>query len=460
MLKRKIEKELQFWYENRKQALLITGARQIGKTYSIKHFIKEHFSYAIHIDFSDRTDLIDAFATLNNSDDLLRRISIVDGDKLVEGKTAIFLDEIQLVYQRREVLKNSGHLPPNSQDIISAMKSLVEKGTYRFILSGSLLGVIVKDIVLNPTGYLDEYKMYPLDFEEFLWAKGIGEIAINHVFKCFNDKTPVDEKINELFLKVFREYVLVGGMPEAVDAFIRTNNLHLVNEAQVQIIKRYKTDITTYIKDDALKLRVREIYSAIPSQLSSKNSRYISSQVLDKNYLKNNKIEDEFLWLTSAGVAIPTHHVNEPIIPLALSKERKTLKLFYNDVGLLVSQLVDTGIREKLLNNEKIINYGAPYENVAAQLLIAHGFDEELFYYNSKAHGEVDFLVTLNNEVLPIEIKSGKLSQNQMYNHTALNNLLNIYDYPFAYVFGETNIVKENAHVYQLPVYMVDLIRK
>lgn len=460
MLKRKIEDKLNFWFKNRKQALLVTGARQIGKSFSINNFINKNFKYVVHIDFSSRTDLIDSFATLNNSDDLIRRLSIVAGDKLIENKTVIFLDEIQLVYQRREELKQNGNLLPISQDIITAMKSLVDKGQYRFILSGSLLGITIKDVTLNPTGYLDEIKMYPLDFEEFLWAIGVGDKAINYVKDCFIKKEPVDEVINNQLLNYFRDYVLVGGMPEAVDTYIKSNNLSLVNESNTQVIKRYKQDITTYIKDDSLKLRVRDIFNAIPSQLSSKNARYVSSQVLDISYLKHNPVGDEFLWLSTAGVAIPTYHVNEPIIPLSLSCERKTLKLFSSDVGLLVSQLVDTGIREKLLKNEKEINYGAPYENAAAQELISHGFDGELFYYNSKAHGEVDFLVTLNNEVLPIEIKSGKSKQNQFYDHKALNNLLNTYHHPLAYVLGETNIKKETDQIYQLPIYMIDFIRK
>ena len=340
------------------------------------------------------------------------------------------------------------------------MKSLVEKGEYRFILSGSLLGAVLRDINLNPTGYMDEYKMYPLDFEEFLWAKGVGEIAINHVKECFRDKESVDPEIHKLMLKYFREYVLVGGMPEAVKAYVNSNNLFLVSEAQNQIIKKYKADIVSYVSDESLKLRIRDVFTSIPSQLSSKNSRFVSSQVLDKAYLKHNKIEDEFLWLTAAGVAISTYHVNEPVLPLALSIERKTLKLFSNDVGLLVSQLVDTGVREKLLNNEKEINYGAPYENAVAQELISHGFDEELYYYNSKKHGEVDFLITFNNEVLPIEIKSGKRIEDQIYDHTALNNLLKLYNYPVAYVFGETNVIKENNQIYQLPIYMIDFIKK
>lgn len=460
MLKRKIDDKLKFWLNNRKQALLVTGTRQIGKTYSIKEFINHNFENIVHIDFSDRRDLIDTFSTLTNSDDLIRRISLIGGNKLVENKTVIFLDEIQIIYQRRDELKKNGQLPANSQDIISAMKSLVEKGQYRFILSGSLLGTILKGINLNPTGYLDEYKMYPLDFEEYLWAKGVGDILISHIKECFEKKTPVDEAINDLLLTYFREYVLVGGMPEAVESFLKTNNLYLVEETHKQIIKRYSDDITTYIDDDNMKLRVRDVFKAIPSQLSSKNMRFISSQVLDKKYLKHNNIIDEFLWLTSAGVAIPVYNVNEPVIPLSLAAERKTIKLFSSDVGLLTSQLIDTGIREKLLNNEKVINYGAPYENAAAEELIAHGFDEELFYYNSKKYGEVDFLVTLNNEVLPIEIKSGKPKENQTYNHYALNNILKTYNHPLAYVFGETNIIKENEQIYQLPIYMIDFVRK
>lgn len=460
MLKRKIETKLEFWKKNRKQALLVSGPRQVGKSYSIKHFIDAEFENVIEIDFSKRKDLVNVFATLNNSEDLLIRLSAVAGNKMVKNHTVIFLDEMQLVYQRREELKKNNSLSSDYQDILTAMKSLVEQGDYRFILSGSLLGVTLRDINLNPTGYVDEYKMYPLDFEEFMWAKGVGEQAIQYLKDCFNNKKPVDDEMNNLFLNMFREYVLIGGMPEAVEAYIEQGNLYLVKTAQTQIINRYKLDITTYVEDDSLKLRIRDVFSAIPSQLSNKNMRFISSQVLDKQYLKNNKVEDEFLWLTNAGVAIPTYHVNEPVLPLELSKERKTLKLFNSDVGLLVAQLVDTGIREKLLANASEINYGAPYENAAAQEFIAHGFGDVLYYYNSKAHGEVDFLLTLNNEVLPIEIKSGKPKETQIYDHSALNNMLKIYKHPLAYVFGETNVIKENEQIYQLPIYMIDFIRK
>lgn len=460
MLKRKIEEKLQFWFEHRNQAMLISGARQIGKTFAIKHFIESHFESAVEIDFAKRPDLIDSFALLENSEALPLRLSLIAGEKMIPNKTIVFLDEIQRVYERREELRKSGRLPIDSQDIITAMKEMVQEGEYRFIMSGSLLGVTVRDINLVPVGYLDQHKMYPLDFEEFLWAKGVGEAAISHAKECFEKKAPVDPEINKLLLRYFREYVLVGGMPEAVQAFVEKKNLYLVNEAQTQILRQYRNDITTYIHDDGLKLRVRDIFDAIPGQLSSKNARFISSQVLDKQYLKHNKVEDEYLWLSSAGVAIPAYHVQEPVIPLSLSVERKTLKLFSNDVGLLISQIADKDVREKLLNGDKEINYGSPYENAAAQELISHGFDEELFYYNSKRNGEVDFLVTYKGEVLPIEIKSGKPKESQIYDRSTLNNLMRLYHHPIALVFGETNVIREKENTYQLPIYMIDFVRK
>ena len=460
MLKRKIEKILEDWSVNRKQALLITGARQVGKSFSIINFINNRYSSVISIDFAKRPELIDNFATLINSKDFLMRMSLIAGDKLIENETVIFLDEIQLVYRRRDELIKNNIISSMSQDLLTAMKEMVQEGKYRFILSGSLLGVTIKNVILNPTGYLDEYKMYPLDFEEFLWAKGVGEMALNHIKDCFDKKTPVDEGIHKVLMNYFKEYVLVGGMPEAVETYINEKNLFLVQKVQSQIFNKYLKDVTTYIDNDNVKLRVKNILSSAPSQLSNKNMRFVASNVIDLSYLKHNFIDNEFLWLDAAGVVIPTYHVNQPIIPLILSKDRKTLKLFLNDIGLLISQLVDTGIREKLLNGEKEINYGAPYENVVAQELIAHGFDEELFYYNSKKHGEVDFLVTYKGDVLPIEIKSGKNKQCSIYDHTALNNLLKLYNYNRAYVFGETNVIKENDIIYQFPIYMIDLIRK
>ena len=457
MLKRKVDLYLKKWLENRKQALLITGARQIGKSFSMIKFINENFKNAIIVNFASLPKLVENFAFFEEPNDLLTRLSLIAGDKLVPHETAIFFDEIQILYQKRD---EKPDLKSKTIDLITAMKELVTKGEYRFILSGSLLGVTIKDITLMPVGYLDEYKMYPLDFEEFLWAKGVGEKTFQYVKKCFIDKTKVDELVHQTLLKYFREYILIGGMPEAVETYINTSNLYLLKEVQDQIIGRYLADVVTYIKDENLKLRIKDIYKSIPSQLSSKNMRFISSQVIDNRYLKHNIINDEFLWLSASGLAICVYNVDEPVIPLGLTKNRKILKLFANDIGLFTAQLADTDIREKLLNNEKEINYGAPYENAVAMELIAHGFDGEIYYYNSKKHGEVDFLITYKNEVLPIEIKSGKNHDNVLYNHRALNNLIKMYDYSLAYVFGESNVTKENDKIWQLPIYMIDFIRK
>lgn len=459
MLKRKIDQTLINWKNNRKTALLITGARQIGKTYSIEQFIKNNFKHYIEVNFANKPDLIDSFVKIKSPNDLLIRLSLIDGKNLIENETIIFFDEIQLLYKRRnELLKKSTEL--EYVDILTIMKQLSIEGKYRFILSGSLLGTTINNVVLNPLGYMDVVKMYPLDFEEYLWSKGVGNTAIDYIKTCFENLTPVDESINKQFLDYFREYVLIGGLPEVVESFKEKINIKFVNDIQKQIRNNYLNDITTYVENPIKKLKINDLYKAIPSELNSKNKRYISSHVLDHKYLRKENIDDDFLWLTNACVAIPTYNVSEPVLPLELSSQRKTLKLFMNDVGLLNSCLLDTGIREKLLNNEKEINFGAPYENVCAQELYAHGFDERLYYYNSKKHGEVDFLIEYQNDVLPIEIKSGKPNQMMVYNHTALNNLMNIYKIPKAYLFGESNVVQEKNNIIQLPIYMIMFIKR
>lgn len=459
MLKRKIDEKLIFWKENRKQALLVKGARQVGKTYSIEQFGKTFDSF-IEINFADHTEWIEPFASLPNLDTFYLRLSAIAGEKMIPGKTLIFFDEIQLLYRRREEMRKEGKLPAASLDVVSLMKPLVNDGRYRFILSGSLLDVTLSDVFFRPTGYLDVLEMFPLDFEEFLTAKGVGLDAIRYVQDCFEKKIPVDSAVHATFLDVYREYVLIGGMPEAVDAYLKTKNLYAVQTAQENIIALYKADIADYREGNDEKLRLREVYDAIPSELNSKNKRFISSHVVSPSYFKNRNLQDEFLWLTAAGVAIPTYNVDEPVSPLSLASNRKTLKLFLNDIGLLDAALLPTGIRQKLLQGEQDVNYGAPYENAVAEELNAHGFDGKLYYYNSKKHGEVDFLVEYENKVLPIEVKSGKPNSMNAYNHSVLNNLIKMYHLEEAYVLGQTNVLKEDDHIWDLPIYMIFVLKR
>ncbi|MBO4668161.1 MAG: ATP-binding protein, partial [Bacilli bacterium] len=346
MLKRKVDEYLKVWYSHRKQALLIKGARQIGKTFSIKEFGNHNFENVIEINFVLNPSLIKSFYAIEDYKQMMLRISLLYGQKLVPGKTLIFFDEIQLLYEKREEEKKNGTLDYSLSDLITIMKDAVSVGEYRFILSGSLLGITLNSVKSFPVGYLDEYQMYPLDFEEFLWAKGVGNDVISYVNERFENKEKVDEEINKRLLELFKEYVLIGGMPEVLETYINSNNLYLVDMAQKQIINNYKSDITTYIHDENKRIRVKDIYNSIPSELNSKNKRFISSHVIDKNYLKNNDLKDDFLWLTNAGVAIPVYNVTDPVLPLVLSSNRKTLKLFINDIGLLGSMLLTTGIRE------------------------------------------------------------------------------------------------------------------
>lgn len=456
-LERNIDKYLQFWKENSRRALLLTGARQVGKTFSIRAFGESSFENFVELNFGSSIEYADSFARIKSPEDFLLRLSSIAGRKLVPHKTLVFLDEIQLVYARREKLAEADPAF-TSLDLLSVMKSMVEEGKYRFVLSGSLLGVSIKNIHLYPVGYLDEQRLYPLTFFEYLKVRGTGEEAITALHQAFLKKEEVDPSLNSFFLSRYREYVLVGGMPEAVSTLLSTQNLASVDMALKGIRDTYESDIVTYIKDDEKRLRVKNIYRQIPSEVDAKNKRFIASHVADKNYLNRNSLEDDYLWLSEAGVAIPVYNVSEPTIPLEISSSRKTLKLFYNDPGLLCSALLNTGIRQKLLNEEAVINYGAPYENAAASELVAHGYEGAIYYYNSKRNGEVDFMIERNGEVLPIEIKSGKPSSINQYNRGTLNNLMKLHGLKEAFLFGNGNTRKESESITSFPIYMIGFL--
>ena len=396
MIHRKIERRLDDFYksENRK-ALLITGARQVGKTYIIRELGKKYKSF-VEINFLENPNARSLFENATDSNDLLLRLSAVTTTPLIKGETLIFLDEVQ-----------------ECKEIVTAVKFLVDEGSYRYILSGSLLGVDLKDIRSVPVGYMDIVEMYPLDFEEFIRAYGVSDRVINNLKECFDNKTNVDAVVHEKLMELFRLYLIVGGMPSVVNQYLATNNLQEVVQEQRNIIALYKKDIAKY--DPKNKLYLEDIFDLIPSELNAKNKRFILKN-LNENF-KLSRYTNSFIWLKDAGVALPTFCVNEPVSPLLLSKSTNLFKLFLSDVGLLAAMYMDN-IQIKILNKEKDINFGSIYENAAAQELKAHGFD--LFYFNSKKQGELDFVVEQNGNVLPIEIKSGK----DYTKHAALSNVM------------------------------------
>lgn len=437
MLKRKAEKKLEEWLES-KDALLVTGARQVGKSYLIREFGKAHFKNFIEINLYDKKEWVPVLEQTHSAEDLLFRISAVSDSELVVGETLIFIDEIQ--YAKK-------------CDLITIAKFLVEDGKYRFIFSGSMLGVELNNIASWPTGYMREFRMFPLDFEEFLWAVGLNQSVFEHLKSCFKERTPVDSFVHERLSDAFYKYLLIGGMPESVQTFVLTNDLKKVNAVQEKINQFYKKDVVQYAPVEQ-RVHLETIYSLIPQELNCKNKRFSLGEVGKGYEIKN--IQDDFMWLKKAGVVLPAFNISEPCIPLELACNNRLVKVFHADVGILSFMLMDTDVQMKLFTKEKDINYGAVFENAVAQELTAHGFSE-LYYFNSKKQGEVDFVIEYKGNVLPIEVKSGK----DYKKHSALCNLLTNedYDIPEAIVLCNGNVEVSEKILY-LPVYMVMLLTK
>ena len=432
MIKRKKENEMQNYLLNNKRALLVTGARQVGKTFTIRKVGKACFEHFVEVNFVERPEALKLFEEAEGTQDLLLRLSAFTNRKLVPGKTLIFFDEVQ-----------------ECKEMVTAVKFLVEEGSYKYVMSGSLLGVELNDLRSVPVGYLDEMEMYSLDLEEFANALGISDDVIAHLRECFEQRKPVDAFIHGRMLDLVRHYLLIGGMPAVVQKYLDTNNLKSVLEQQRGIIRTYKRDITKY--DAGHKLQIEEIYDLIPAELNAKNKRFTLKELGEK--ARYARYEGGLLWLNDAGVAIPTYNVEEPKVPLLLNKQRNLFKLFLNDVGLLAAMYGDN-IQLRLLSGDNYINYGAVYENFVAQELNAHGFanGHGLYYFNSKKQGELDFVIEYNGAVLPIEVKSGKNYER----HRALSNVVKNEQYAVnqAFVFCQDNVSVREKAVY-LPIYML-----
>ena len=379
MLKRKIDAYIRDFYRNSPNVLLITGARQIGKTYSIREFGKT-FKNFIEINFIENPDAVGLFKGARNSSDLLLRLSALVTKPLIKGETLIFFDEVQVC-----------------PEIVTAIKFLVEDASYRYILSGSLLGVELKDLRSEPVGYMGVKDMYPMDFEEFVTAVGVNKQLIDALRDAWENERQVDDFVHSKMMELFRLYLVVGGMPAAVVKYLETNNLQEVMAVQQDIIRLYKRDISQYDRDN--KLNIAEIFNLIPPELNAKNKRFILKRL--NEHAKFDRYQNSFLWLKNAGVALPVYNVEEPKVPLLLSRSRNLFKLFQSDIGLLAAQYAD-GIQLRIINGDKAINFGSVYENVVAQELTAHGID--IYYYNSKKRGELDFIIELDGKDLYVNV--------------------------------------------------------
>ena len=427
MLNRKIDSYIKEHFSCSNKALLLTGARQIGKSFSIRQFGKMYKSF-VEINFVEKPEAIGHFKSAHSTKDILLRLSALTGKKLIKGETLVFFDEVQLC-----------------PEIVTAIKFLVEEGSYHYILSGSLLGVELNDLRSEPVGYMQIKEMYPLDFEEFATNLGVNKDIIDALKDAWDKKTPVDEVIHAKMIELFHLYLIIGGMPTAVNNYLASNNLQRVLTAQQEILKLYRRDITQYDRNN--KFAIEEIFNLIPPELNASNKRFILKSLNEK--ARFSRYENGFLWLQRAGTALPVYNVEEPKIPLLLARSRNLFKLFQSDVGLLAAQYAG-GIQLKIIQGDTDINYGAIYENAVAQELVAHGITP--YYYNNKKLGEIDFVIELNGRVLLIEVKSGK----NYTAHQALCNVMNseAFNHPDAIVFSNYNL-HTNGRICYAPVYML-----
>lgn len=435
MLYRKIESSIyQHLVSHSDKVLVVTGARQVGKSYIIRYVARQLFNNVIEINFIEDANGPGYFRDVRTTEDFYLIMSSLYGDSMGKREdTIVFIDEIQQYPQ-----------------FLTMLKFLREESRFSYIASGSLLGVSLKSTVSVPVGSIEILKMYPLDFEEFLIANEVGKDVIDFMRESFKNRTSLPAGLHERLMNLFRRYLLVGGMPDVVNTYLATHNIVEVRKAQYSIHELYGADASQY--DEKQKLKIRRMYEMLPSLMENQKKRVIFKNIEDKKGARAADFEDDLDYLISSGIALETTAVSNPKFPLAESTKKNLLKLYMNDVGLLTSLLYRNNIKP-ILNDKESINLGSVYETVVAMELSAHG--NALHYYDNKSRGEVDFLIddfqTLS--VVPIEVKSGK----DYKVHSAINRFLSTKDYNIhhGYVLSNSGKVEEDGSIVYMPVYNV-----
>ena len=438
MLFRKIEAQIEDHLKSDSRAImLIDGARQVGKTYIIRHVGQKLFENYIELNLVE--DYVGArlFANAKTVEDFYLAVSMLAGDRMKEKEnTLIFIDEIQAY-----------------PHLLTLLKFLAQDDRFTYIASGSLLGVTLAQTTSIPMGSIRMVRMFPLDFEEFLYANGMNALVVSSLRKKYERQESLDEATHAKVLDIFRKYLLVGGMPDAVNAFVAEKNIQRVRQIQSEIYAYYAADASKY--DDGRKLKIRRIYDLIPSNLENKKKRVVAQSIENKRGKTFADYQDEFDYLISAGIALSVQAISTPVFPLIQSSGKNLLKLYLNDVGILSGILYGNNI-QAILSDEESINLGSVYECVVASELIAHG--HKLFYYDNRTKGEVDFLIDDYDSLsaVPIEVKSGK----DYTVHSALNAFVSNEDYHVKKAIvlsNEREITTKNKITY-LPIYNIMFI--
>ena len=437
MLYRKITKRIEeYLSSDSNRMLLIDGARQIGKSYIIRHVGEKMYPNYIEINMEEDKLGDRVFAEAKTTSDFYMALSIVAGDKMKEkDNTLVFIDEIQAY-----------------DHLLTLVKFLMKEKKFTYIASGSLLGVTLKNTQSVPIGSLDVQHMYPMDFEEFLYANGVGEVAIDAMRESFNNSRALSDTMHDKMLDLFKKYLLVGGLPKAVETFVESRNVVEFRSIQKEAHDLYGVDASKYEQEHNKKLKIRRIFDMIPSNLENKKKRVVIKQIEDKSWKRAGDYLDEFDYLISAGIALEVKAISTPTYPLVENSGKNLLKLYCNDVGILSGIFYRNNIKA-VMSDIKSINLGSVYETVVAQELRAHGYD--LYYYDNKKNGEVDFLIddTDNLSNIPIEVKSGK----DYTVHSALDKFISNDDYNIkkAYVLSnEREVFVDNGITY-VPIYYI-----
>lgn len=414
--------------------LLVDGARQVGKTYIIRYLGKKLFPNFIELNMVEDSIGDQLFLNTKTVEDFYLQVSMLAGDKMGKKEdTLIFLDEIQAY-----------------PHLLTLLKFLRQDNRYTYIASGSLLGVTLSETTSIPMGSIRKIRMFPLDFEEFLYANGMNETVLQALRQKFENLETLEEPMHNKMMDLFRKYLLAGGMPDAVNAYIQEKNIFMVREIQREIHDYYAADASKY--DEERRLKIWRIYDLIPSNLENKKKRVVAQRIENKKGKTFADYEDEFEYLISAGIALAVQAISTPVFPLIESSGKNLLKLYLNDVGILSAILYGTNIRA-ILDDVKSINLGSVYESVVASELAAHG--HRLFYYDNRSRGEVDYLIDDYDSlsVVPIEVKSGK----DYTVYSALNTFVKNEDYHItkAYVLSNTREIKTKGKIIYIPIYFV-----
>lgn len=442
MLYRKITTYIEDYLKSKNDRILvIEGARQVGKSFVVREVGKRIYTHFVEINFVEDDEGPQLFKNLHTVEDFYLTLSSVAGDKLEDyDNTLVFLDEIQ-------------HYP----QYLTLLKFLRQDLRYRYIASGSLLGITLRKTTSIPVGSIIRKRMYQLDFEEWLIANGYGAEAIAYLRGAYQKLESISEQQHNYLLSLFKRYLLVGGLPDAVNTYLETHNIAKVREVQNAIMDLYKEDAAKYEQDSKKKLHILRIYDMISSQMENKKKRVVVKQIQGKDNDRFDNYTEEFEYLVSSGIAMEVNAISNPCYPLAESLHKNLIKLYMNDVGLLTSRLYTLSIKA-VMETESSVNLGSVYESVVAQELCAHSYP--LFYYDNKTKGEVDFMIddTQHLSVQPIEVKSGKDYQV----HSALNSFTSDPNYKIeqGIVLSNSREVVKKGKILYLPIYYVMFIQK